>query len=149
MSVAVVILSILSAGALAGGLFAVVRQIRFVRAAYRISATVVSEWNFRSYGRNMRYYRVAFSLANGQRLELRSTVAASGGRPRLGDLVPVLVRESGGGVKAKIGHVTELWYVSFVLIFLGTVTASVLLVVSYGEFGPGGAAPQVRSAPRT
>nr|WP_295078732.1 hypothetical protein [uncultured Roseateles sp.] len=105
------------------GLLSAARQLAFVWRAKRVQGRVVNEWHYRRYGRSMRYYRVEFTLATGQRAELRSSVAiASSSSPALEQVVPVLlVERSGQGPKAEIGTWPELWLSSCLLLLLGGV----------------------------
>jgi len=123
-------LALLALSVLLTGLLSAARQLAFVGRAKRVQGRVVSEWRYRRYGRSMRYYRVEFTLATGQRVDLRSAVAGSSSSgPKLKQVVPVLLLEqSGHGPKAKIGTWPELWLPSCLLLFLGSVgLLSVLL----------------------
>jgi len=116
-------LALLALSVLLAGLLSAARQLAFVRRAKSVQGRVVSEWRYRRYGRSMRYYRVEFTLATGQRVELRSAVAiASSSSPALEQVVPVLLVElAGHGPKAKIGTWPELWLSSYLLLALGSI----------------------------
>lgn len=119
-SIAAIVLSIAALAVLLGGIASMAGQVAFITRSYRVQGIVTSEWCYRMYGRAMRYYRVEFHLSNGQRAELRSSVASSRFRPKVGELVPVLISERAGqSYKAKIGTFSELWFSSALLLFIG------------------------------
>lgn len=117
----IISLALLALSVLLAGLLASAAQLAFVWRAKRVQGRVVSEWRYRRYGRSMRYYRVEFTLATGQRAELRSAVAiSSSSPPALEQTVPVLlVERAGQGPKAKIGTWMALWLPSCLLLSLG------------------------------
>ncbi|MBY0234557.1 MAG: hypothetical protein K2W93_06215 [Burkholderiaceae bacterium] len=114
-------LALLALSVLLAGLLSAARQLAFVWRAKSVQGRVVSEWRYRRYGRSMRYYRVEFTLATGQRVDVRSAVAiASSSPPALEQVVPVLlVEQAGQGPKAKIGTWIELWLPTSLLLLLG------------------------------
>ncbi|MFY7864432.1 hypothetical protein [Roseateles sp.] len=106
--------------ALLAGLLSALRQLFFLRRSCAVRGTVIGEWRYLRFGRVMRYYRVEFQLANGQRAELRSQVTSSSSGPKLGQWVPVLIFERPGqGPRAKIGTWAELWFSSALLLATG------------------------------
>jgi hypothetical protein len=129
-AIATVVLSSVVALVLLAGVVVTAKQAAFLRASYTVKALVVSEWRYRMYGRNRRYYRVQFALPNGQSAELRSKVTGSSDTPRIGDTVPVRVREIDGKIRAKIETWRELWFESFVLLFLGGLGSVILFPVA-------------------
>ena len=117
--VATVAIGAMAALLLLAGVVDAVRQVMFLRTSYRMDGRVVSEWRYRVNGTNMRYYRVRVSLLNGQSAELRSSVSRSADAPRVGEIVPVRIREADGKVNARIGTWVELWFSTFVLLSMG------------------------------
>lgn len=114
---------------LAGGL-ALAARAWFVLRAERVPGKVLSEWRYTARGREMRYYRVAFSLGDGQRAEVRSTGTTSSAEPRVGDVVGVLLLErEGQSPKARIAAWRELWLVPVLCLLLGAVGAVALVSV--------------------
>ncbi|EJL85117.1 Protein of unknown function (DUF3592) [Polaromonas sp. CF318] len=125
-----VVLSLAAALVLLAGVVVAAKQAAFLRASYSVNGRVISEWRYRMHGRNRRYYRVQLRLSNGQSVELRSAVTGSpNAPPHVGETVPVRVREAEGKVSAKIGTRVELWFVSFVLLFMGGVGCLVMFVI--------------------
>lgn len=118
-TIVVGILVLSTAALLLGGLVLAAQQVLFIAKSYRVIGKVISEWNYRTEGHRMRYYRVEFSLRNGQVARIRSSVTSSSRHPKVGQAVPVLVHEQAGRLKAKIGTVTELWFDVLVLLFMG------------------------------
>lgn len=116
---------------LLAGVTAAVRQVMFLRASYRVDGRVVSEWRYRVNGSNMRHYRVRFSLLNGQSAELRSSVSRSADKPRVGETVPVRVREAGGKVNARIGTWVELWFSTIVLLSTGGLGSLITFAIAW------------------
>jgi hypothetical protein len=129
-ALAMVVLSSVIGLILLAGVVVATKQAAFLRASYTVKGRVVSDWRYRMYGRNRRYYRVQFELSNGQSAELRSKVTGSSDTPRIGETVPVRVREIDGKVSAKIETWLELWFESFVLLFLGGLGSVILFAVA-------------------
>jgi hypothetical protein len=130
-AIATVVLSSAVALVLLAGVVVAAKQAAFLRASYPVKAQVVSEWRYRLYGRNRRYYRVQFNLPNGQIAGLRSKVTGSSDTPCIGDTVPVQVREIDGKIRAKIDTWRELWFESFVLLFLGGLGSAIVFAVTW------------------
>jgi hypothetical protein len=123
-SAAISILLLAALAALLVGAIHAGRRLVFLLNAKRVHGRVIREWRYRMYGRAKRYYRVEFMLSTGQRAELRSSVASSSNRPKVGEVVPVLVLEqSGRSPKAKIDTWPELWFTPAVLLSIGVVGA--------------------------
>jgi hypothetical protein len=133
-SIAVAILAFAAAVALISGLVLATQQFLFIAKSYRVLGKVASEWNYRLAGLQMRYYRVDFCLNNGQSAHLRSGVTSSSQHPKVGQTVPVLIRERSGTLKARIGTMKELWFEVFVLLFIGSVGGLLLLPLSSKVF---------------
>lgn len=115
--------------ALLAGLLSALRQVFFLRRSYAVRGTVIGEWRYLRFGRAMRYYRVEFHLANGQRAELRSRLASSRFSPKLGQWVPVLIVERAErGPRAKIGTWAELWFSPALYLSIGALGALFLLL---------------------
>lgn len=115
---------------LLAGVVEAVKQAAFLRASYTVKALVVSEWRYRMFGRNRRYYRVQFKLSNGQSVELRSKVTAASDLPRIGEPVTVRVREIDGKISAQIETWREIWLESCVLLFIGGLGSSTMFAVA-------------------
>jgi hypothetical protein len=130
-AIATVFLSSVMALILLAGVVVTAKQAAFLRASYTVKALVVSEWRYRMYGRNRRYYRVQFNLSNGQSAELRSKVTGSSDTPRIGETVPVRVREIDGKISVKIETWRELWFESFVLLFFGGLGSVIMFAVAW------------------
>ncbi|MEJ6005734.1 hypothetical protein WG899_09260 [Paucibacter sp. AS339] len=120
---------------LLSGLLSALRQLFFLRCAYLVRGAVIGEWRYLRFGRVMRYYRVEFQLANGQRAELRSRVTSFISGPKLGQWVPVLnVERPGQGPRAKIGTWAELWFSSALLLAVGGLGA-LFLTIAVAQMG--------------
>jgi hypothetical protein len=132
-SIAVAILTLVAATTLISGVALAARQFLFIAKSYRVLGTVASEQSYRMYGRQMRYYRIDFCLSNGQSIHLRSSATTSSGHPKIGEKVPVLIREGNGKVKARIGTMTELWFVVIVLLFIGCVGSFVMFPIAFAD----------------
>lgn len=132
--IAIAILTALPAIVLIGGILLAASHFLFIMKSRRVLGKVVSEWNYRMYGTQMRYYRVHFRLSNGQAVHLRSSMTSSSRRPKIGQPVPVFVREWEGKVKAKIGTITELWFEVFVLLLMGGVGSFLMMPIAYQAF---------------
>jgi hypothetical protein len=125
------VLALAAAASLIGGLVLAARQFLFIAKSYRVLGRVSGEWNYRTEGHQMRYYRVEFCLSNGQLAQLRSSVTSPSRHPKVGQEVPVLIREEAGNVKARIGTMMELWFVVLVLLIMGGTVSLVLWLVAY------------------
>ncbi len=136
---ALITLCLAAFAALAAGLVSICRQLAFLLGARRAQARVASEWRYRRYGRERRYYRVEFTLSTGQRAELRSAWSSSpSSAPKVGQQVVVLVNEQPGQApKARIGSWAELWLGSALLLALGGIGTLALVFVG-GPISRGG-----------
>ncbi len=136
---AFVTLSFATIASLLAGLLSAARQLAFKLRARRVQGQVTSEWRYRRYGRERRYYRVEFTLSTGQRAELRSAWSSSpSSAPKVGQQVVVLVNEQPGQApKARIGSWAELWMGSALLLALGAI-GSLALVFVGGPISRGG-----------
>ncbi len=133
-SVAFGVLAFAAAASLIGGLVLAAQQFLFIAKSYRVLGRVTGEWNYRTGGHRMRYYRVEFCLSNGQLAQLRSSVTRPSRHPKVGQAIPVLVREGAGNLKARIGTIMELWFAVFVLLFIGGIGSLVLWLVAHTAF---------------
>jgi len=125
IAIALALLAVL----LAGGV-ALAARAWFVLRADRVPGKVLSEWRYTAHGREMRYYRVAFSLGDGQRAELRSSGTTSSASPQVGEVVGVLLLErEGESPKARIAAWRELWLVPLLCLATGVVGAAALVSV--------------------
>jgi hypothetical protein len=125
------ILAFAAAASLIGALVLAAQQFLFIAKSYRVVGRVAGDWNYRMEGHRMRYYRVEFCLSNGQLAQLRSSVTSPSRHPKVGQAIPVLVREEAGSVKARIGTMMELWFAVSVLLFMGGSSSLVLWLVAH------------------